>query len=74
MSEWNEYRDESLTEWYFIMNENKIYERVSMGSQWNKPIWYEIMNLHIKQVKDIQINEDKVREEMFGLKAYLKAT
>jgi len=29
------------------MSENGIFERGVGITQWNKPLWYEIMNLHI---------------------------
>jgi len=47
IDQWKTFRDEQLCDWYYIMSENGIFERGVGINQWNKPLWYEILNLHI---------------------------
>lgn len=54
--------------------------------EWTKPLWFEIMNLHIKQIcefhkqsQDVSnpVTDDNsinLSDEMFGVKAYIRST
>ncbi len=56
--------------------------------EWTKPLWFEVMHLHIKQICEFHRQSQDVSnaalvvddnyisfsEEMFGVKAYIKST
>jgi len=56
------------------MTELTVFDRGWGNLKWCKPMWFEVMSLHIRQVREVQTNEDQAREEVYGLKHYLKST
>lgn len=56
------------------MYELNIYDRVCDITEWSKPLWYEIILKHINQINEFDDTDNKLCDEMFGVKSYIKAT
>jgi hypothetical protein len=77
-SEWQDYLHHGIiSEFYELMLANRIYSRFE-SCDWTKPMWYEIMKLHIDQICEVQESFSSeacpLTDEMFGVKAYIKST
>jgi hypothetical protein len=56
------------------MVELGVFDRGWGNQKWCRPMWYEIIQMHIKQIVEVMLNQDKAREESYGIKKYLRST
>ena len=63
-----------MSDWVYLMTELGAFDRTVPINKWTKPVWYEIFLHHITQLNNIKENKIKVKEEMFGKKAFLRST
>ena len=83
MTDINVYQNYANFEGYCKTNSGKCNHEGRVCIEWTKPLWQEIMNMHIKQVCEFheQANKNEAAEdctnlsdEMFGVKAYIRST
>lgn len=69
--DWEEYKTEFMTDWFNLMTEIEVFENTSSITEWTKPLWFEIIRMHVDQVNLIKLKKDELKEEMYGRKAFL---
>lgn len=83
MTDINVYQNYSNFEGYCKTNQGKCDHEGRGCLEWTKPLWQEIMSMHIKQVCEFHEYANKsdqnddctnLSDEMFGVKAYIRST